>query len=140
MICAALTAFAPTVARPAPATPIRNTTTNNKFKITFTTPEEIRKINKKYRKIDRATDVLSFPMFEKEELDEKIWADSCNRKIIYFIALGFRIKEICQELHLSEAAINKRIHKMKKFMGVKEVSGLLKEAKKRIIERKQQIH
>ena len=40
--------------------------------ITFTTPEEIRKINKKYRKIDKATDVLSFPMFEKAELDEKI--------------------------------------------------------------------
>ena len=40
--------------------------------ITFTTPEEIRKINKKYRKIDRATDVLSFPMFEKEELENKI--------------------------------------------------------------------
>ena len=36
--------------------------------ITFTTPEEIRKINKKYRKIDKATDVLSFPMFEKEEI------------------------------------------------------------------------
>ena len=40
--------------------------------ITFTTPEELRKINKKYRKIDKATDVLSFPMFEKDELDEKI--------------------------------------------------------------------
>ena len=40
--------------------------------ITFTTPEEIKKINKKYRKIDKATDVLSFPMFEKDELDEKI--------------------------------------------------------------------
>ena len=72
-------------------------------------------INKKYQK----------------ELDDKIWADSCNRKILHFIALGFKIKEICEELHLSEAAINKRIHKMKKFMGVKEVSGLLKEAKKR---------
>ena len=40
--------------------------------ITFTTPEEIRKINKKYRKIDKATDVLSFPMFERKELEEKI--------------------------------------------------------------------
>lgn len=40
--------------------------------ITLTTPEEIRKINKKYRKIDKETDVLSFPMFEKEELEEKI--------------------------------------------------------------------
>lgn len=40
--------------------------------ITLTTPSNIQKINKEYRKIDKATDVLSFPMFEKEELDEKI--------------------------------------------------------------------
>ena len=40
--------------------------------ITLTTPENIHKINKEYRNIDRATDVLSFPMFEKDELDEKI--------------------------------------------------------------------
>ena len=52
--------------------------------ITFTTPEEIRKINKKYRKIDKATDVLSFPMFEKEELDEKIK----NKDFLYEDVLG----------------------------------------------------
>ena len=40
--------------------------------ITLTNPENIRTINKQYRNIDRATDVLSFPMFEKEELDKKI--------------------------------------------------------------------
>ena len=40
--------------------------------ITLTTPEKIRKINKEYRNIDKATDVLSFPMFEKEEIDSKI--------------------------------------------------------------------
>lgn len=40
--------------------------------ITLTTPEKIRKINKQYRKIDKETDVLSFPMFEKQELEEKI--------------------------------------------------------------------
>ena len=40
--------------------------------ITWTTPSNIQKINKEYRKIDKPTDVLSFPMFEKEELDEKI--------------------------------------------------------------------
>ena len=40
--------------------------------ITLTTPSNIQKINKEYRKIDKPTDVLSFPMFEKEELDEKI--------------------------------------------------------------------
>ena len=33
--------------------------------ITLTTPENIRKYNKEYRNIDKETDVLSFPMFEK---------------------------------------------------------------------------
>lgn len=36
--------------------------------ITLTTPEEIRKINSEYRNIDKETDVLSFPMFEKSEI------------------------------------------------------------------------
>lgn len=40
--------------------------------ITLTTPENIHKINKQYRNVDKETDVLSFPMFEKEELDAKI--------------------------------------------------------------------
>ena len=31
--------------------------------------ENIKQINNKYRKIDKPTDVLSFPMFEKEEID-----------------------------------------------------------------------
>ena len=37
--------------------------------ITLTTPEEIIQINKKFRKIDKETDVLSFPIFEKKDLD-----------------------------------------------------------------------
>jgi len=40
--------------------------------ITLTTPEHIHEINKQYRNVDKETDVLSFPMFEKEELDDKI--------------------------------------------------------------------
>ena len=40
--------------------------------IILTTSKNIKEYNKKYRNIDRETDVLSFPMFEKEELDEKI--------------------------------------------------------------------
>lgn len=40
--------------------------------ITLTTPENIRKLNKQYRNIDKQTDVLSFPMFEKYEIDEII--------------------------------------------------------------------
>ena len=37
--------------------------------ITLTTPEHIREYNAKYRNIDKETDVLSFPMFEKEEIE-----------------------------------------------------------------------
>ena len=38
--------------------------------IILTTPENIRKANKEYRNIDKETDVLSFPMFEKDEINE----------------------------------------------------------------------
>ena len=37
--------------------------------VILTTPENIRKTNKQYRNIDKETDVLSFPMFEKEEIE-----------------------------------------------------------------------
>lgn len=36
--------------------------------VTLTNPENIRKLNKEYRNIDKETDVLSFPMFEKDEI------------------------------------------------------------------------
>lgn len=37
--------------------------------VTLTTPEQIKIINNEFRNIDKETDVLSFPMFEKNELD-----------------------------------------------------------------------
>ena len=48
------------------------TKSNLYISITLTNEQEIEKINKQYRNIDRATDVLSFPMFEKDELNEII--------------------------------------------------------------------
>jgi len=39
--------------------------------IVLTNPENIRNINKVHRNIDKETDVLSFPMFEKEELKQR---------------------------------------------------------------------
>ena len=40
--------------------------------VTLTDPKNIREINKEYRNTDKETDVLSFPMFEKDELDKLI--------------------------------------------------------------------
>jgi len=36
--------------------------------VILTNPENIRKTNKEFRNVDKETDVLSFPMFEKEEI------------------------------------------------------------------------
>lgn len=40
--------------------------------VILTNPENIREYNKNYRQVDKETDVLSFPMFEKEELEKVI--------------------------------------------------------------------
>ena len=48
--------------------------------ITLTDEENIRKINKEYRDIDKPTDVLSFPMFQKEEIAEIV-----NEKEIEYV-------------------------------------------------------
>ena len=47
--------------------------------ITLTIPDVIKSLNKQYRNIDKETDVLSFPMFERNELDQMIEqnSDSC---------------------------------------------------------------
>lgn len=43
---------------------------NTKFyiSITLTNPANIRKLNNEFRNVDKETDVLSFPMFEKDEI------------------------------------------------------------------------
>lgn len=38
--------------------------------IILTNPQNIKETNKKFRNIDKETDVLSFPMFEKEEIED----------------------------------------------------------------------
>ena len=46
--------------------------------IIFTNPVKIRQTNKEYRDVDKETDVLSFPMFEKEEIlnyEAKQWQE-----------------------------------------------------------------
>ena len=43
--------------------------TNLYMSIILTNPNHIQELNNTYRKINKPTDVLSFPMFEKEELE-----------------------------------------------------------------------
>lgn len=47
--------------------------TNLYVSITLTDLKHIQEINKTYRNIDKATDVLSFPMFEQEELEHILY-------------------------------------------------------------------
>ncbi len=53
--------------------------------VIFTSPNRIHEINKRYRNVDRETDVLSFPMFEKDEIkkyEAKPWKDTLGDIII----------------------------------------------------------
>ena len=43
--------------------------TNLYLSVILTNPDNIQQLNNNYRKINKPTDVLSFPMFEKEELE-----------------------------------------------------------------------
>ena len=42
--------------------------TNLYLNVILTNPKTIRKTNKQYRELDKETDVLSFPMFQKDEI------------------------------------------------------------------------
>ena len=42
------------------------------LEISLTSPKQIHKLNKEYRDVDKETDVLSFPMFEKVEIDNMV--------------------------------------------------------------------
>ena len=63
--------------------------------ITLTNPENIRRLNEEYRNIDSETDVLSFPMFEKYELEER---EALNEDILGDIVISIeRVKEQAKE-------------------------------------------
>ena len=80
--------------------------------VILTTPSDIKKINNEYRNIDKETDVLSFPMFEKDEIpkitgknpdvlgdivvsiekvksQEEEYGHSFERELAYMIVHGF---------------------------------------------------
>ena len=73
-------------------------TINLYINIILTNPEHIRNINKKYRNIDKETDVLSFPMFEKEEIEEmKKNGNDINEPLGDIIISIERVKQQAEE-------------------------------------------
>ena len=63
--------------------------------VVLTDPENIRKINKEQRNIDQETDVLSFPMFEKDEIAN---LDNTNEDILGDMVISIeRVEEQAKE-------------------------------------------
>ena len=71
---------------------------NNKnlyINVVLTNPDNIRKMNNQYRNIDKETDVLSFPMFEKKELEK---LENANQDILGDIVISIdRVKQQAEE-------------------------------------------
>lgn len=56
--------------------------TNLYLNVILTNPENIRKANKEYRNIDKETDVLSFPMFQKQEIEGLIEKSKTEEQVV----------------------------------------------------------
>ncbi len=61
--------------------------------ITLTTKQHIKKLNKEYRNIDKPTDVLSFPMFEKGEIKDFPYEDILGDIVICIEKVEEQAKE-----------------------------------------------
>ena len=73
---------------------------NVNMSINFVSADEIRELNQKFRGIDRATDVLSFPNLDKKPNDKlKKFADDCDENGI--VLLGDVV--ICKEVAYQQA-------------------------------------
>lgn len=66
--------------------------------IILTTPANIKEINTKFRKIEKETDVLSFPMFEKEEVEEMVQNGNEIPEVLGDIIISIeKVKEQAEE-------------------------------------------
>ena len=77
---------------------------------------------KKYR-----SDFVSMQI--KEIWENKAFVNDLNRKILQYLSKGYKLKEIAQELDVSEITIKKRISKIRESLNLNEDDNILKEAK-----------
>ncbi len=62
--------------------------------ITLTCPKNIKELNSKFRNIDKETDVLSFPMFEKDEIDDMLKNGCITEEVLGDIVISIdRVKK-----------------------------------------------
>lgn len=85
---------------------------------------EILLSGKKYRS--------GFVSMQIEEIwENKAFVNDLNRKILQYLSKGYKLKEIAQELDVSEITIKKRISKIRESLNLNEDDNILKEAKSR---------
>jgi DNA-binding NarL/FixJ family response regulator len=85
---------------------------------------EILLSGKKYRS--------GFVSMQIEEIwENKAFVNELNRKILQYLAKGYKLKEIAQELDVSEITIKKHISKIRESLNLNEDDNILKEAKSR---------
>ncbi len=85
---------------------------------------EILLSGKKYR-----SDFVSMQI--EEIWENKAFVNELNRKILQYLARGYKLKEIAQELDVSEITIKKRISKIRESLNLNEDDNIFKEAKSR---------
>ncbi|WP_116790411.1 response regulator [Flavobacterium psychrotrophum] len=64
----------------------------------------------------------------REVWTKELMIDDINRQILFFMAKGYKAKELDELVFLSDSSIQKRIASMKKAFGVTDNSSLVKEA------------
>ena len=79
---------------------------------------------KKYR-----SDFVSMQI--EEIWENKAFVNDLNRKILQYLSKGYKLKEIAQELDVSEITIKKRISKIRESLNLNEDDNIFKEAKSR---------
>lgn len=85
---------------------------------------EILLSGKKYRS--------GFVSMQIEEIwENKAFVNELNRKILQYLAKGYKLKEIAQELDVSEITIKKHISKIRESLNLNEDDNIFKEAKSR---------
>ena len=67
----------------------------------------------------------------EEIWESKTFVNEINRKILLYLSKGYKLKEIAEELSVSEINIKKRISKIKQSLNLDEDDAILKEAKSR---------